>query len=182
MSGRSRDEILGSLARQPFSYREVGATASVLPTGYHQVRRSDLIGHGRDCFEAAADALMTWQMHRRAGLHVDASDERARVDAVVLMRLGPSWSMVRVPCRVVYEVEEGRRRGFAYGTLPGHPESGEESFVVELMPNDDVVLHIIAFSKQARLYARVGGPLSRLVQRFMTDRYVRALRRLAMAD
>ena len=125
---------------------------------------------------------MTWQMHRRAGLHVNASDERARVDVVALMRLGPSWSVVRVPCRVVYEVEEDRRRGFAYGTLPGHPESGEESFVVELMPNDDVVLHITAFSKQARLYARAGGPLSRLVQRFMTDRYVRALRHAAVAD
>jgi len=182
VSGRSRDEIFGSLARQPFSYREVGATASALPTGYHHVRRSDVIGHGRGAFAAGAEALMTWQMHRRAGLHVNASDERARVDVVALMRLGPSWSVVRVPCRVVYEVEEDRRRGFAYGTLPGHPESGEESFVVELMPNDDVVLHITAFSKQARLYARAGGPVSRLVQRFMTDRYVRALRRTAVAD
>ena len=98
------------------------------------------------------------------------------------MRLGPSWSLVQVPCRVVYEIEQDRRRGFAYGTLPGHPESGEESFVVELLPNDDVVLHITAFSKQARLYARAGGPLSRLVQRFMTDRYVSALRRLAAAN
>jgi uncharacterized protein (UPF0548 family) len=90
--------------------------------------------------------------------------------------------VVRLPCRVVYEIEEDSRRGFAYGTLPGHPESGEESFVVELMPNDDVLLQITAFSKQARLYARAGGPLSRLVQRFMTDRYVRALRHAAVAD
>ena len=82
-----------------------------------------------------------------------------------------------VPRRV--RNHRGTHRGFAYGTLPGHPESGEERFVVELMPNDDVMLHITAFSKQARLYARLAGPLSRLIQRFMTDRYVDALRRAA---
>ena len=70
---------------------------------------------------------MTWQMHRRAGLHVAASDERAHVGAVAMMRLGPSWLGIHVPCRVVYEIAEERRRGFAYGTLPGHPESGEEA-------------------------------------------------------
>ncbi len=30
------------------------------------------------------------------------------------------------PCRVVYEVERPDARGFAYGTLPGHPATGEE--------------------------------------------------------
>jgi uncharacterized protein (UPF0548 family) len=40
----------------------------------------------------------------------------------VLAHLGP----IRVPCRVVYVLDEPERRGFAYGTLPGHPESGEE--------------------------------------------------------
>jgi uncharacterized protein (UPF0548 family) len=151
-----------------------------MPTSYHQVRRSDRIGSGRDCFLRAADALLTWRMHRDAGLTVVASSDRAVVDAVVLMRLGPSWPGIHVPCRVVYEVADERSRGFAYGTLPGHPESGEERFVVELMSNDDVMLHITAFSKQARLYARLAGPLSRLVQRLMTDRYVVALRRAAM--
>ena len=36
----------------------------------------------------------------------------------VIVHLGP----VRAPCRVVYVVDEPDRRGFAYGTLPGHPE------------------------------------------------------------
>jgi uncharacterized protein (UPF0548 family) len=31
----------------------------------------------------------------------------------------------KAPVRVVYVVDEPTRRGFAYGTLPGHPESGE---------------------------------------------------------
>ncbi|HEV8560641.1 MAG TPA: DUF1990 family protein [Actinophytocola sp.] len=35
------------------------------------------------------------------------------------------------PGRVVHVVEEEHRRGFAYGTLPGHPECGEEAFLLE---------------------------------------------------
>jgi uncharacterized protein (UPF0548 family) len=41
-------------------------------------------------------------------------------------------------------VDEPGRRGFAYGTLPGRPETGEEAFVVE-KTNDDVYLVIRAF-------------------------------------
>jgi uncharacterized protein (UPF0548 family) len=37
----------------------------------------------------------------------------------------PLWPR-DVPCRVVYVVDEPRRAGFAYGTLPGHPEIGGE--------------------------------------------------------
>ena len=37
---------------------------------------------------------------------------------------------VEITCRVVAVVDEPDRFGFAYGTLPVHPEQGEESFVV----------------------------------------------------
>jgi uncharacterized protein (UPF0548 family) len=76
-------------------------------------------------------------------------------------------------------VNEPHRKGFAYGTLAGHPERGEEAFVVELTPAGDVRLSIRAFSRPARLIARLGGPAGRAVQRWVTARYVRALRRLA---
>ena len=46
--------------------------------------------------------------------------------------------------------------GFAYGTLPGHPENGEEAFVVSMSPDQVVRFEIQAFS-------RPGGPLVRLV-------------------
>jgi uncharacterized protein (UPF0548 family) len=73
-------------------------------------------------------------------------------------------------------VEEPNRRGFAYGTLPGHPESGEEAFFVERTPQDQVWLDIRAFSRPARLYSRLGGPMTRKVQGLITDRYIDALR------
>jgi uncharacterized protein (UPF0548 family) len=171
---RDRDR-LERLGLEPLTYSEVGATAGPLPAGYHHVRRSEIIGHGSGAFAEAADALMTWQMHSRARLRVVASAPRAARDVVVLMRLGIAGRGLVIPCRVVYEIVEARRVGFAYGTLHGHPECGEESFVVELLDDDEVRLLIVAFSRPARWFTRLGGPISRRAQAIMTNRYFRAL-------
>ncbi len=55
------------------------------------------------------------------------------------------------PTRVVYVVDEPDRRGFAYGTLPGHPESGEELFLVERV-GDETWAEVRAFSRPGRWY------------------------------
>ena len=73
---------------------------------------------------------MRWGMLRGAGVRVEATTEVAAVGSEVIVHLGP----VRAPCRVVYVVDEPDRRGFAYGTLPGHAESGEELFMVRFDP------------------------------------------------
>jgi uncharacterized protein (UPF0548 family) len=91
-----------------------------------------------------------------------------------LRRLG-----LDIPCRVVWTVDEPGRRGFAYGTLPGHPESGEESFVVSLGPDGEVVYSLRAFSRLATPVSRLGGPLSHRAQSFALDRYVSAIGRAA---
>jgi uncharacterized protein (UPF0548 family) len=177
---RRGPQAFESVRDTPFTYAGVGATASTRqdePVGYQRVQRSELIGHGLPFFARAADALMSWQMHRGAGLQVVASQPRAAPDVVVLMRLGLGPFGISVPCRVVYEVAEPRRIGFAYGTLPGHPESGEERFVVELLDDGQVRLEITAFSRPARWFTKLGGRLGRRAQAMMTDRYVRALRR-----
>jgi uncharacterized protein (UPF0548 family) len=166
---------LDSLVDAPFTYPEVGATASVMPAGYHCVQRSEVIGRGAAFFAGASEALMSWEMHQRAGLHVTTSAARAEPDAVAVMRLGLGSLGFVVPCRVVYVVDEERRIGFAYGTLHGHPESGEEAFVVELLDDEQVRLHITAFSRPARWFTKLGGPVARRAQHVMTDRYVRAL-------
>ena len=94
---------------------------------------------------------------------------------MAVLRLGWGAVGVNAPVRVVYVVDEGGRKGFAYGTLPGHPESGEEAFVVDLGQDGRVTLTISAFSRPSSLLARWGGPLSRGVQRWVTDRYLRAV-------
>ena len=82
---------------------------------------------------------------------------------------------IGAPCRVVYVVDGQREKGFAYGTLPGHPESGEERFAVLWREDDVVEIRIRAFSRPATWWARLGGPVARRVQLGITQRYLRAL-------
>jgi uncharacterized protein (UPF0548 family) len=95
--------------------------------------------------------------------------------AVLLLGWGPA--SLRIPVRVVYLIDEPTRRGFAYGTLPGHPESGEEAFVVELREDESVWLTIRAFSRPAHAALWVVYPVLRLFQAIFTSRYEHALTR-----
>ena len=163
---------LSDLAALTLTYTEVGATAGPLPAGYHHVQKSAVIGQGRRRFEEAADAGMRWGMLRGAGLRVEATSEVAAVGSDVIVHLGP----VRAPCRVVYVVDEPDRRGFAYGTLPGHAESGEERFMVRYDPaTDEVHAEVVAFSRHGTWWSRLGAPVTSVIQRVVTDRYLRAL-------
>jgi uncharacterized protein (UPF0548 family) len=163
---------LTDLAALPLTYSEVGATAGPLPAGYHHVQKSAVIGRGRSRFEDAADKGMRWGMLRGAGLRVEATTEVVAVGSEVIVHLGP----VRAPCRVVYIVDESDRRGFAYGTLPGHAESGEERFVVRYNPpTDEVYADVLAFSRHATWWSRLGSPVTSVAQRVVTARYLRAL-------
>ena len=93
---------LSDLADLPFSYAEVGATRGALPEGYHHVRESARIGHGRSRFEEAGAAVLRWGMLRGAGARVRATTDVAEVGAEVIVGLGP----VQAPCRVVYVLDE----------------------------------------------------------------------------
>jgi len=162
----------GALAEISFSYDTIGATRGDLPDGFHHIRREVLVGSGRECFTAAATQVMGWQMQRRAGVLVDSSTPAATVGSLVKVGVGP----VSGVCRVVYEIDEPNRRGFAYGTLQGHPESGEEFFGVRFDPADQsVYAQVIGFSRPAVWWSRAGAPLASLLQRRITERYLAAL-------
>lgn len=154
------------------TYSEVGATAGVLPSGHTVLRRSTAVRGST--FAAAADAMFGWRIQQQAGIVVTASHPQVYESSVVVLRLGVGQLRVRAPCRVVYLVDEPHRRGFAYGTLPGHPESGEESFVLTDLP-EGPVLEITAFSTPATALSRVAGPVGQAVQRAITQCYLRAL-------
>jgi uncharacterized protein (UPF0548 family) len=157
------------------TYSAVGRTAGVLPPGYHHLRRTAVIGIGAAAFARAADGLLSWQAHLRAGLAVSASAPVAAPGTLVLLGISAGLVRISAPCRVVYMVNDPGRRGFAYGTLPGHPESGEEAFVIERHDDDTVTFTITAFSRPATLLARAAGPAGRIIQRHITVRYLRAL-------
>lgn len=146
----------------------------------HRARRTltrgiDL-GHGRPTFEEAAERLMTWQVHRDAGLRVQADHERAVPGARVVLRIRLGPLLVTAPCLVIGVVAEETERGFSYETLPGHPEDGVEHLRVSLTEDGTVRAVVSAESRPASLLARAGGPVTTALQRRHTDRYLRALR------
>ncbi|MFC7490070.1 MULTISPECIES: DUF1990 family protein [unclassified Knoellia] len=170
------EQSASDLRAAPLSYSATGGWDGEAPPGYHRLQRSTTLAR-RD-FDAAAEDLLAWRMHSRAGLKVHASEIPLQQETVVLMRWGLGPLSLRIPCRVLDVLEEPRRRGFTYGTLPGHPEAGEESFVLEHLDDGRITLTITADSKLASGLARLGGPVSRVAQSFMTQRYLRALDRL----
>jgi uncharacterized protein (UPF0548 family) len=174
ISGKLGRVDLRTLAQQQLTYQEVGATAAdQLPPGYDHMSVSAQIGTGRDRFEHAAKALMHWGMQRGAGLRVTASTDTVAVSSVVVVTM---LGVLRAPCRVVYVIEEPDVRGFAYGTLPGHPESGEERFAVRYDPgNDAVYAEVSAFSRPATLLSKLGGPFVTVAQRVIAKRYLRGV-------
>jgi uncharacterized protein (UPF0548 family) len=95
---------------------------------------------------------------------------------VVTLRLLPALVTVAAPCRVVYVTDEPDRFGFGYGTLPGHPEAGEEAFHVVRTP-EGVRFEVDVFWKPVHPLVRLGGPVSRRVQAAMTRRYLAAFRK-----
>jgi uncharacterized protein (UPF0548 family) len=168
-------QLARRLGAADFTYAEVGGTQGVLPPEYHHVRGSRVLGSGPDAFAVAASALLSWQVQLRAGVRVTASAPVAEPGIVVLLSVGAGPLRISAPCRVVYTVTEPRRRGFAYGTLPGHPERGEEAFVIEHREDGRVAISVTAFSRPASLATRAAGPLGRLIQRRVTQRYLDAL-------
>jgi len=108
-------------------------------------------------------------------VYADTGARLVRAGDSAVLLLGWRALSIREPVRVVTVIDEPTRKGFAYGTLPGHPLSGEESFVVERRDDDSVWLTI-------RSISRPGGPgwwlllpAIRLVQRGFLSRYLRAL-------
>ena len=158
------------------TYSEVGATTGEeLPAGYHHLSRTQTIGTGREVFLRAAEMLEDRDMHRRAGIRVSRETPSAATGVEVQLSIGTGPLTICAPCRVVYVIDDQREKGFAYGTLPGHPESGEERFSVVWREDDVVEMHIRAFSRPATWWSRLGGPVARRVQLGITRKYLRAV-------
>ncbi|MDO5501984.1 MAG: DUF1990 domain-containing protein [Actinomycetia bacterium] len=175
MSSETPAEVRRALSA-PLTYPEVGASLTgELPEGYRHSEQCVRVGKGRQTFELAADAVMAWQVHRGAGLTVLSSSEQVEKDAVAVLRLNAGPLKIDGPNRIIGVIDEADRRGFAYGTLDGHPEKGEQAFLVEIDDDDTVTFTVRAFTKADSLLAFVGGPLNGRVQDQIAERYLMAL-------
>jgi uncharacterized protein (UPF0548 family) len=158
------------------TYSEVGASAALpLPYGYQHVRYQTRIGIVS--FDDAADAVETFAMHRAAGLRIITNTARAVKGARLTVSLGAGPLRVLAPCEVVAVFTDSDRRGFAYGTLTGHPERGEEAFLLTREAGV-VFFEMRAFSRPARWFTRIGEPLMPHGQRLYARNLARALRKL----
>src|SRR5665213_423175 len=171
------DRLRRGALEQEFTYLEVGASlGSHLPEGYHHTREAVELGVGERAFARGCDALREWAGH--AYLHIAVAPERAplEVGVVVVAEIPLGPLAVLAPCRIVATIAEQDSFGYAYGTLPGHPERGEESFVVRRGPDDVVRFEVAAFSRPRDLLARLGGPVSRWIQQRATYGYLEGVR------
>jgi uncharacterized protein (UPF0548 family) len=174
------NEVLRAAAAQGVTYKAVGATrTAALPAGYHHDDVEAFV-EGDGVFERARLGLQSWECHRGAGAEVFPPMLSQGATVLVLLRLGPF--VVVAPCRVLYVVDEPTAFGFAYGTLPGHPEEGEEQFMVNVTGADQVRVRIRSFSKPVGPLVRAVAPVARAIQRRTTARYLESLVEFARGE
>jgi uncharacterized protein (UPF0548 family) len=168
------------LARQrnaPLTYPEVGASFDAqLPAGYHQVRMGSVLGVGDEVWGRARAGIRAWAAHAGAGITIVPGDAPIEEGITVLV-LTRAWPLhVVAACRIVRVVDEPARYGFAYGTLPAHPEQGEEHFVVTRGDDGGVRFDVAAFSRPQDLLTKLGGPIPRHIQARAAQRYLDGMR------
>lgn len=181
-SERTLDRLLTELKDAPPTYAEVGATlGGTLPAGYRHDRYSAVVGAGREGFDRARDGIRAWAPHRAAGFRIHPRSAGIEEGATVLGLLRLGLLTVVFGWRVVYTIDEPNRFGFAYGTLPGHPERGEELFTVVHDTDGTVSYQLVAFSRPVG-WARLGAPVARVLQVDVTRRYLRGMQRYVKGE
>ncbi|MFL6161436.1 MAG: DUF1990 family protein [Jatrophihabitantaceae bacterium] len=143
--------------------------------GFAALSRSMRLRPGEVSFRRAGEIILSWDMHRRAGLRVYPETPRANGGSTVVLGLGIAGAALVIPCRVREAFDEPTRIGFNYLTLPGHPECGIEQFQVELAEDDTVRATVTSVSRPGTMLVKLGAPVNRLTQRYLVDRYLKAV-------
>jgi len=170
-------QFIASQQDLPFSYEQLGATRSQLGSvdgGYTVDHNRIKLGQGRGIYERAMSALRSWQQFDLGWVTVVPPGKSLEVGTTVAVqaKVFGLWSLNAA--RIVYVIDENEAGhttfGFAYGTLPDHVEDGEERFTVEWCADDSVWYDIYAFSRPKHPLARIGFPITRMLQkRFARD-------------
>lgn len=158
-------KFISSQRNVEFTYSEVGATNATPPAGFKVDHNRVHLGHGEATYQRAVDALKKWWQFELGWVTIVPHGVAIEVGATVAVkaRAFGTWSLNAA--RVVYVIDESRRFGFAYGTLPDHVECGEERFLIEWLADDSVWYDIFAFSKPRHPLVRLSSPLARLLQK-----------------
>lgn len=173
------------LAQRALSYDVVGGTAPAAeqwgrPDRWRAYEHTVRIGAGPELWDAASSAVLSWGVKTRSGFAVDPPLEagrRARQGERywLVARLGPL--RVREPVEIVTMISTHDRAALAYGTLEGHPVSGEEAFIVHRDGDGIVSLTLRSLTRAGQGLWRGLFPLILIAQRVYRRRYLRALQR-----
>ena len=129
LTAPSEAEIRRFISKQKdsgFSYPEVGASATAVPTGYNVDHNRVLLGRGEATWQRAVEAIRAWRMFSMpwVNLHSPSAPIQVGTDVAVSVHHFGFYSLNA--CRIVYVVDEDdpmKRFGFAYGTLAEHAET-----------------------------------------------------------
>jgi len=158
-----------------FSYAEVGATEKKRISGYNNDRYRTQLGAGQECWERACKALRDWKMFSLEWVQLCWPFARLRPYEMVAVLASHYGFRSLNAARIVYVIDEPRRFGFAYGTMPDHLEQGEERFQVEWLEDDTVWYEIFSFSRPRHWLAWLAYPLSRAAQKRFADDSMEAM-------
>lgn len=165
-----------------------GATPTHCGVGseWNILSMSERIGYGEQAFQRASKALLDMSVHRAAGFRVN------REGTLIQLGIGPTQNPVStlyegkgIPGAELEQFNHGayfpsvKNTVLVYGTLPRHIESGEEAFIVTMNHEEEVIAHLVAFSRHQWVVAKLASPLASFGQKMMTKRYVQALARAA---
>ena len=165
-SERDVDQFISSQRNLPFTYAEVGFTNAMPPSSGYKVDHNRIrLGDGEAVYRRAVEGLKNWRQFELGWVVIVPRGVMIEVGATVAVkaRAFGTWSLNAT--RVVYVIDEPRRFGFAYGTLPDHVECGEERFLVEWLSDDSVYYDILAFSRPHHPLVRLSSPLARMLQK-----------------
>ena len=164
---------LNQVRKLPITYWERGATAwERMPQEFtHDAQRLQ-IGSGDAAWAAAKNAIRNWKMFPSDWIQLSDTPriEMGQQVLVTARLLGFWWSN---PARIVYTVAEDDKFGFAYGTLPGHLEQGEELFLVERDEQGNVFFTLRVMSRPQWWAAKLFKGFARRQQaRFRKESYL----------
>ncbi|WP_078314960.1 DUF1990 domain-containing protein [Mycobacterium sp. D16Q16] len=169
------------MSSRPLTYGPAGATCpgestwAPTPSGLRRFEQTVPIGRGDEAWRKASQAVLAWGVKRRSGFRVNPE---VTVSEGAEFQISFGWGRFSIhePVRIVAVANTNDRCGFAYGTLPGHPVSGEEAFIVHQNGNGTVFLTLRSLTRAAPSgFWRGVFPILLMAQRVFRRRYLRAL-------
>ena len=145
------------------------------PQGFRRWERSTRLGDGPEIWTWASTEVLRWGVKTRSGFTVSPAAAAVRPGDRPVITAHPFGLSVREPVEVVAVVDGEDRVGFAYRTLPGHPVTGEEAFIVH-RDAGSVILTVRSLTRPGRGHWRALYPALLIAQTVARRRYLRALR------